>query len=60
MGNQEAIYCGVPMLGIPIFADQHFNIQNSIDKKLAVKVKYEDITKDTILEAARTLLGDPT
>lgn len=60
MGNQEAVYCGVPMLGIPIFADQYFNIQNSIDKNLALKVNYEDITKDTILEASRKLLEDPT
>lgn len=59
MGTQEAIYCGVPRVGIPIFADQELNIQQSEAMGLAVKVLYKDIAKETILRAAELLLGDP-
>lgn len=58
MGTQEAIYCGVPRIGIPIFADQELNIENSERMGLAIKVAYDRITKDTVLSAARKLLED--
>ncbi|XP_063902949.1 UDP-glycosyltransferase UGT5-like [Zophobas morio] len=59
MGSQEALYCGVPRLGIPLFADQTNNIRSAERMGLAVKVAYKDINKDTILAAALKLLEDP-
>lgn len=59
MGTQEAIYCGVPQLGIPLFADQDLNIRAYETMGLAIKVAYEDITKESILTAATKLLEDP-
>lgn len=59
MGSQEAIYCAVPLLGIPIFGDQKLNINNFENQGFAIQVPYDDISKDTILKAAKKLLQDP-
>ncbi|XP_018319636.1 UDP-glucuronosyltransferase 2B31 [Agrilus planipennis] len=60
MGTQEGIYCGVPTLGLPIFADQELNIANSQARGLALKLKFNEITKESFLTAVRTLLEDPS
>ncbi|KAI7815544.1 UDP-glucuronosyltransferase [Rhyzopertha dominica] len=59
MGTQEAVYCGVPTIGIPIFADQMNNVRNCETRGLAIEVPYEEIRKDRVLVAARKLLEDP-
>ncbi|KAF2882089.1 hypothetical protein ILUMI_24092 [Ignelater luminosus] len=59
MGTQEAIYCGIPRLGIPLFADQLLNLKASEAMGLAISVDYNEITKENVLNAAKTLLEDP-
>lgn len=59
MGSQEAMYCGVPRLGIPIFADQELNIKQAENMGQAIKVDFEEISKEKILNAAKELLYNP-
>lgn len=59
MGTQEATYCGVPKLGIPIFADQDLNILSSEAKGLAIKLSYVNITKENVYYAVTELLNNP-
>lgn len=60
MGTQEAIYCGVPTLGIPMFADQNANARDA--EALGYGLTINDLTKNTkntLLENARKILYDP-
>uniref|UniRef100_A0AAR5PJR7 UDP-glucuronosyltransferase n=1 Tax=Dendroctonus ponderosae TaxID=77166 RepID=A0AAR5PJR7_DENPD len=59
MGTQEAVYCGIPVLGIPIFADQSLNIKYTEAMGFGIMVDYEKITKETLVIAAGKLLEDP-
>jgi len=55
----EAAYAGVPMLGIPMFADQPANIKVMADNKMGISLNYGDINKDRVLTALRTVLDEP-
>jgi glucuronosyltransferase len=59
MGAQEAVYFGVPMVGIPFLCDQRLNIQNFVSKGVAVMLDYRHITQESLLNAIRTVVYDP-
>ncbi|XP_012282468.1 UDP-glucuronosyltransferase 2A3-like [Orussus abietinus] len=46
MGTQEALYQGVPLVGIPLFADQHRNIKDYMLKGMCLKMSL-DITQES-------------
>ncbi|XP_034948011.1 uncharacterized protein [Chelonus insularis] len=61
MGTQEALTLGVPMLGIPVFGDQHTNLAMYARRKIAIVLKHEDITSDSLTEAVTTIIHkDPS
>jgi glucuronosyltransferase len=59
LGTQEAVHAGVHMVGIPQFADRELNIMNYASRGVAVMVHYENITKQSIFGAVKTVLDDP-
>lgn len=59
MGTQEATYCGVPMIGIPVFGDQIKNINILVDKNVAVLIDTDDITEHSMDVALNAVLHDP-
>ncbi|XP_069670380.1 UDP-glucosyltransferase 2-like [Periplaneta americana] len=59
LGTQEAIYAGVPMLGIPIVFDQELNIRTYVTKGVAIQLDYESISTESLLTSINELLNDP-
>ncbi|KAK0175129.1 hypothetical protein PV327_008908 [Microctonus hyperodae] len=59
MGTQEAISCAVPMIGIPLFADQFINIDLCVSKKIAVRLDHDDLTEIKLDAALNEVLHNP-
>jgi glucuronosyltransferase len=58
LGTQEAVHAGVPMIAIPLFADQYLNIRNCVAKGISVMVEYNAVTKESLSNALKTVLHD--
>lgn len=56
---QEAIYHGVPVVGIPIYDEHHKNIQFIVDNKLGLKLDYHNLTEENIFETVNAVLQNP-
>ncbi|XP_066998719.2 UDP-glycosyltransferase UGT5 [Anabrus simplex] len=55
---QEAAYHGVPLIGIPFVGDQFYNAAKFEAAKIGVQLKFNDLTKDTLLEVIGKLIND--
>lgn len=56
MGLQEALYFGVPVIGVPLFGDQFSNIANFVEKKIGVQVYYNKLTTASLNQALNEIL----
>ncbi|XP_010630050.1 UDP-glucuronosyltransferase 2B13-like [Fukomys damarensis] len=59
-GVYEAIYHGIPMVGIPLFGEQHDNIAYMTDKGAAVNVNFLTISSTELLNALKMVLNSPS
>nr|XP_004665424.2 UDP-glucuronosyltransferase 2A3-like [Jaculus jaculus] len=59
-GVYEAIYHGIPMVGVPMFADQPDNIAHMKAKGAAVEVNLNTMTSADLLGALRTVINEPS
>ncbi|XP_010594016.2 UDP-glucuronosyltransferase 2B4-like isoform X5 [Loxodonta africana] len=59
-GIYEAIYHGIPMVGIPLFADQPENIDRMKAKGAAVSLDMNTMTSTDLLSALKTVINDPS
>ncbi|CAL8344564.1 unnamed protein product [Lota lota] len=59
-GIYEAIYHGVPMLGIPMFADQPDNMVHIEAKGAARVLHYNTMQSQDLLDALRTVIHEPS
>ncbi|XP_069693335.1 UDP-glucosyltransferase 2-like [Periplaneta americana] len=58
MSTSETMYRGVPIVGVPFFVDQLFNMQKLIRKGMGVHLDQETMTKESILKAIREILNN--
>uniref|UniRef100_A0A2K6GIY9 glucuronosyltransferase n=1 Tax=Propithecus coquereli TaxID=379532 RepID=A0A2K6GIY9_PROCO len=58
-GVYEAIYHGVPMVGIPLFWDQPDNIVHMKAKGAAVRLDFNTMSSTDLLNALKTVINDP-
>ncbi|KAF7399117.1 hypothetical protein HZH68_007709 [Vespula germanica] len=59
LSTHEAIWHGVPMIGMPFFMDQNSNIKMLVDKRVAIYLNYEEISMDTVEQALREIIYNP-
>ncbi|XP_072477026.1 UDP-glucuronosyltransferase 2B4-like isoform X3 [Notamacropus eugenii] len=59
-GIYEAIYHGVPMIGVPMFGDQPDNIAHMKAKGAAVEVDFHTMTTADMLNALKTVINNPS
>ncbi|KOX67539.1 UDP-glucuronosyltransferase 2B4 [Melipona quadrifasciata] len=59
MGTQEAIHYGVPMIGMPLFADQFINIANYMRHNIAIELELKTLTEEKMDNALNAILNDP-
>lgn len=58
-GTTEALFEGVPLLGIPIFGDQGMNVERAVQKGYALSLNLEDINEKNFGNALNELLNNP-
>lgn len=56
LGTHEAIYNGVPMVGIPFYFDQRANIAKVQERRLGKFVDFNSLTEDSIYSAITEVL----
>lgn len=59
LGMSEAVYEGVPILGIPIFADQRTNLRRIEANGAGEILDYNEISNEVVYEKVSRLLNNP-
>jgi UDP:flavonoid glycosyltransferase YjiC (YdhE family) len=55
----EAVYYGVPIIGIPVFGDQRNNMEAAVSNGYGVSVLLQDLTEKTFSGALSEILNNP-
>lgn len=55
----EAVYHGVPFIGIPAFGDQQYNVANGVHKKFAIQYDMNSFSEETFTAAIKEILENP-
>ncbi|XP_075798862.1 UDP-glucuronosyltransferase 2B17-like [Microtus pennsylvanicus] len=58
-GIYEAIHFGIPMIGIPLFGEQHDNIAYIVAKGAAVSLDFRTMTRADLLSALEAVIDNP-
>ena len=59
LGTSEAVYEGVPILGIPVFGDQRSNIKQIEANGAGEILDYTEISEEVVYDKISRLLSDP-
>ncbi|XP_012875577.1 PREDICTED: UDP-glucuronosyltransferase 2B15-like isoform X1 [Dipodomys ordii] len=59
-GIYEAIHHGIPMVGIPLFGEQHDNIAHMVAKGAAVQLDIRAISSKDLLRALEAVINNPS
>nr|XP_038948840.1 UDP-glucuronosyltransferase 2B7-like [Rattus norvegicus] len=59
-GIYESIHHGIPMVGIPLFAEQHDNIAHMVAKGAAVSLDFHTMSSSDLLNALKAVINNPS
>ncbi|XP_063234826.1 UDP-glycosyltransferase UGT5-like [Bacillus rossius redtenbacheri] len=59
LSSQEAVYNAVPLVGIPIFADQAINVLQAVNTGYALQLDYENITEESVYWTLNEVISNP-
>ncbi|XP_021081732.1 UDP-glucuronosyltransferase 2B7-like isoform X2 [Mesocricetus auratus] len=59
-GIYESIHHGIPMVGIPLFAEQHDNIAHMVAKGAAVSLDFHTLKSSDLLNALKAVINNPS
>ncbi|KAF2901331.1 hypothetical protein ILUMI_04855, partial [Ignelater luminosus] len=60
LSTQEAMYHGVPIVGMPFYLDQHGNMFRINARKIGRRINYLEATFDVVYNTVTDVLNDPT
>lgn len=55
----EAIYHGVPLVGIPMIGDQPSNMLKAVKKGFAISLDFNTLTEEILLDAINKAISNP-
>lgn len=58
LSSTEAVYHGVPIIGIPVFGDQHLNMARAVNNGYAINIAYTNLTETSISWALKEMLNN--
>ena len=58
LSTQEAIHCGLPLVGIPIYGDQRVNVARIVCYGIGIRLYYENITTKFVMWALNEVLNN--
>ncbi|VVC94556.1 unnamed protein product [Leptidea sinapis] len=56
--TEEAINAGVPVIGIPMFADQWYNVEKYVQHKIGLRLDFETLDEEKLKTAIDIVLND--
>lgn len=59
LSTQEAVVRGIPIVGIPIYGDQGYNLAKIVSAGIGIKLDVGNITTETVLWAVNEVLNHP-
>ncbi|XP_035692832.1 UDP-glucuronosyltransferase 2C1-like [Branchiostoma floridae] len=59
-GVAEAMYHGVPLVGMPLMSDAHDNIARMVARGMAVSLNIHTVTSEEVAQAITSVISDPS
>ncbi|VVD00234.1 unnamed protein product [Leptidea sinapis] len=55
---EEAVHAGVPLIGIPMFIDQWYNVEKIRHHKIGIRLEMDTLDKEKLNDSIHTVLND--
>ncbi|XP_017779257.1 PREDICTED: UDP-glucuronosyltransferase-like [Nicrophorus vespilloides] len=59
LSSIEAVYFGIPLIGVPFFGDQMSNMQMHVKNGFAIQIDFDDLNEASLTEAFNTITKNP-